>query len=105
MRHLLFKIPISELHCSSVACGKMLRSSVYKPTKGRDLPLTYEMANPAYQVGVRKSWNSWNTSNLWGGIRRSESSWEDMIIRKFVTGLFPSVLSSEVMSHFSFEDL
>ncbi|KAJ8960465.1 hypothetical protein NQ318_013749 [Aromia moschata] len=44
------------------------------------------MANPPHQIAHRKSWNSWNTSNLQGGLRPSETAVEDQFIRKFMVG-------------------
>nr|ACB70349.1 putative mitochondrial ribosomal protein S24 [Ornithodoros coriaceus] len=69
----------------------------YKVTKDRSRPLTYEMANPPHQIAHRKSWNSWNTSNLEGGLRQSETAVEDMFIRKFMFGTWHRIFISEVL--------
>ncbi|KAK3090084.1 hypothetical protein FSP39_009016 [Pinctada imbricata] len=48
--------------------------------------LTYEKANTPPTIGVRKSWLSWNTSNLKDEEKSSQRAFEDLIIRKFITG-------------------
>lgn len=48
-------------------------------------------------IGVRKSWNSFNTSALVDGIRTAETSQEDILIRKFVHGTWPKLLASDVI--------
>ncbi|RZC39733.1 28S ribosomal protein S24, mitochondrial, partial [Asbolus verrucosus] len=83
------------LHTSS-ACQKS-QAGRYRVTPKRDFPLTYEMANPPHQIAHRKSWNSWNTSNLVGGLRSSETAVEDMFIRKFMTGTWHALFVSEVI--------
>lgn len=47
-----------SIHASAI-CLKT-QSGKYKITPKRDRPLTYEMANPPYQIVARKAWNSWN---------------------------------------------
>ncbi|XP_050299482.1 28S ribosomal protein S24, mitochondrial [Anthonomus grandis grandis] len=69
----------------------------YRITPRRNLPLTYEMANPPHQIAHRKSWNSWNTSNVVGGLRPSETVVEDQFIRKFIEGTWHSLFASEVI--------
>lgn len=44
---------------TSPACLKT-QAGKYKITLKKDKPLTYEMANPPYQIAHRKAWNSWN---------------------------------------------
>ncbi|CAG9815359.1 unnamed protein product [Phaedon cochleariae] len=83
------------LHTTSV-CHKV-QSGRYRITPKKDLPLTYEMANPPHQIAHRKSWNSWNTSNLDGGLRSSEIAVEDVFIRKFITGTWHSLFLSEII--------
>lgn len=51
------------------ACLEKSQSGRYKITPKRDKPLTYEMANPPHFIAHRKSWNSWNTSGIVGGLR------------------------------------
>ncbi|XP_076328026.1 mitochondrial ribosomal protein S24 isoform X2 [Tachypleus tridentatus] len=77
--------------CSKVQAGK------YKVTKKRNFPLTYEQANKPPYIGCRKSWNSWNTSNLLDGLRSSETAIEDMFIRKFMSGTWHKLFLSEVI--------
>ncbi|KAJ8985373.1 hypothetical protein NQ317_008407 [Molorchus minor] len=62
------------------------------PPQRKDFPLTYEMANPPHQIAHRKTWNSWNTTNLQGGLRPSETAVEDQFIRKFMVGTWHRLL-------------
>ncbi|XP_060526089.1 small ribosomal subunit protein uS3m [Cylas formicarius] len=73
------------------------QSGKYKVTKRRDFPLTYEMANPPFHIAHRKAWNSWNTSNLEGGLRPSETAVEDEFIRKFVMGTWQGLFLTEII--------
>ncbi|XP_065574220.1 small ribosomal subunit protein uS3m-like [Artemia franciscana] len=88
-------IRIQQFH-SSVVCDRK-QSGRYKVTLRQDFPLTYEMANPPYQIGHRKSWNSWNTCNLWEGLRSAETAVEDMFIRKFMSGTWHNLFASEII--------
>ncbi|KAG5873729.1 hypothetical protein JTB14_035543 [Gonioctena quinquepunctata] len=83
------------LHTTS-ACNKV-QAGRYRITAKKDLPLTYEMANPPHEIANRKSWNSWNTSNLDGGLRSSETATEDLFIRKFVVGTWHGLFVSEII--------
>lgn len=85
----------SELHTSAPLCRVV--SGKYRITKKRDKPLTYEMANPPHYIAHRKSWNSWNTSSLKDGLRRSETAMEDEFIRRFMTGTWHGLVCSEVI--------
>jgi small subunit ribosomal protein S24 len=69
----------------------------HKVTIKRDKPLTYEQAYKPDQIGVRKSWNTFNTSGLIDGIRVAETSHEDILIRKFIHGTWPKLLASDVI--------
>ncbi|CAH1101846.1 unnamed protein product [Psylliodes chrysocephalus] len=80
----------------SPACLKS-QAGRYRISAKKDFPLTYEMANPPHQIAHRKSWNSWNTSNLDGGIRPAETAVEDIFVRKFVTGTWQGLFASEVI--------
>lgn len=51
-----------SIHASAI-CLKT-QAGKYKITPKRDRPLTYEMANPPYQIVARKAWNSWNCCKL-----------------------------------------
>ncbi|XP_020295313.1 28S ribosomal protein S24, mitochondrial [Pseudomyrmex gracilis] len=73
------------------------RSGRYKPTLKQDKPLTYEMANPPNYIAHRKSWNSWNTSNIKDGNRPSETAIEDMFIRQFMKGTWHNLFASEII--------
>ena len=59
---------LGTLHSRSLAtstvCLKNIRAVTPKVTNNRSKPLTYEEANYPYTIGVKKSWNSWNTSKL-----------------------------------------
>ncbi|XP_031348763.1 28S ribosomal protein S24, mitochondrial [Photinus pyralis] len=94
----LMRIPNLQrrtLHLSAV-CEKN-QSGRYRVTPRRDFPLTYEMANPPHYIVQRKSWNSWNTSNIVGGPRPSETAVEDVFIRKFVIGTWHALFVSEII--------
>jgi len=74
------------------------QSGRYKVTPKRNRPLTYEMSNPPHQIAHRKSWNSWNTSNLHENtLRKATTVTEDIFIRKFITGTFHNLVCSEVI--------
>src|SRR5688500_16719986 len=65
-----------------------------------DKPLTYEQANPPYQIGHRKTWNSWNTGNILGhevASRRPETQTEDFFIRKFMQGTWHRLFLTPVI--------
>ena len=69
----------------------------YRATKNQDLPLTYEMANHPQFIGVRKAWNTWNTSSLLDAPRTSEITIEDTLIRKFMQGTWHRLFLSEII--------
>lgn len=48
-------------------------------------------------IGVRKSFNSFNTSALKGGLRPSESATDDIFIRKFLHGTWCKLVLSDVV--------
>lgn len=83
------------IHTTSVLATK--RAGRHKPTLKRDKPLTYEQANKPDMIGVRKSWNSFNTSGLVDGLRSAETAHEDIFIRKFLHGTWPKMLVSDVI--------
>ncbi|XP_066975308.1 small ribosomal subunit protein uS3m isoform X3 [Macrobrachium rosenbergii] len=85
--------PVRSLHTSSVAFK--VQSGRYKVTRDQSRPLTYEMANQPCMIGHRKSWNSWNTTSLYEGLREPETAVEDMFIRKFMTGTWHDLFVSE----------
>ncbi|KAB7501271.1 28S ribosomal protein S24, mitochondrial, partial [Armadillidium nasatum] len=80
---------------TSLICQKS-QAGRYKTTKFQTFPLTYEMANKPDQIGHRKAWNSWNTSNLYEGMREPETIVDDIFIRKFMTGTWHNMFVSEV---------
>ncbi|CAG2180517.1 unnamed protein product [Oppiella nova] len=61
--------------------------------------MTYEMTNPPYYIAVRKGWNSWNCSSLVGVERTqtSQTTIEDVFIRKFIFGTFHRLFLSELV--------
>ncbi|XP_011505323.1 PREDICTED: 28S ribosomal protein S24, mitochondrial [Ceratosolen solmsi marchali] len=73
------------------------QSGRYKITNKRSRPLTYEMAKPPYEIAHKKSWNSWNTSNIINGNRPMECAVEDLFIRKFLTGTWCTLFLSEII--------
>lgn len=73
------------------------RAGRHRTSRKRDKPLTYEESLKPDQIGVRKSFNSLNTSGLLDGIRTAETSHEDLFIRKFVHGTWPKLLASDVI--------
>lgn len=81
---------------SSAVCHKKQAGKYKKSVKG-DKPLTYEMAMTPPKIGHMKAWNSWNTSNLLGGLRPSETAIEDEFIRRFVTGTWHNLFVSEII--------
>ncbi|CAD7083858.1 unnamed protein product [Hermetia illucens] len=86
-----------ERGLQTTAVNLKVQSGRYKVTQKRDFPLTYEMANPPHYIAHRKSWNSWNTSNLADGLRSAETTIEDIFIRRFMTGTWHSLVCSEVI--------
>ncbi|KAI8520998.1 28S ribosomal protein S24, mitochondrial [Branchiostoma belcheri] len=89
------RAPSRFLHVTS-ACHKA-QAAKYKISKDGNKPLTYEMANPPHFIGVRKSWNSWHTSNLWEQPGAADRTFEDMFIRKFLQGTFHNCLADEII--------
>ncbi|XP_054268365.1 28S ribosomal protein S24, mitochondrial-like [Macrosteles quadrilineatus] len=85
----------NALHTSAV-CQKIQAGRYKKSPKG-DKPLTYEMAMRPESIAHTKSWNSWNTSNLVGGLRPAETAVEDVFIRRFVTGTWHNLFLSEII--------
>ncbi|KAI4487817.1 hypothetical protein M0802_011805 [Mischocyttarus mexicanus] len=83
------------IHMSAVV--NKVQSGRYKPTQKKNLRLTYEMANPPHLIAHRKSWNSWNTSNIKDGNRPAETALEDMFIRRFITGTWHNLFLCEVI--------
>ncbi|KAH0946921.1 hypothetical protein HN011_008636 [Eciton burchellii] len=93
----LGKQTLASKHFHVSAVANRVQSGRYKITLKRDRPLTYEMANPPHYIAHRKSWNSWNTSNIKDGNRPSETAIEDMFIRQFMRGTWHNLFASEVI--------
>ncbi|GFT80083.1 28S ribosomal protein S24, mitochondrial [Nephila pilipes] len=84
---------------TSVVCCKA-QAGRFKRTKNQTKALTYEQFNAPHQIHHRKSWNTWNTSNLLDaddGIRASQTTVEDFFIRKFMFGTWHRLFVSDVM--------
>jgi hypothetical protein len=47
--------------CTTSATHKNIRAGQIKGSISRNIPVTYEQAQYPHQIGVTKSWNSWNT--------------------------------------------
>lgn len=89
--------PFARLSTASALC-KNRRSAVPKITTDRSKALTYEQAQYPEYIGVRKSWNSWNTSNLDGESKNaSQTTVEDVFIRKFMSGTWHGLFVSELI--------
>jgi len=82
-----------------------ISSTLYKSRSGRfrvsiknDKPLTYEESQKPHFIAHRKAWNSYNTSSFPEyGLRKSETSIEDMFIRRFMTGTWHNLFVSEII--------
>lgn len=87
----------SHLHTSSCML-KNTRAGVVRRTRNQSTPLTYEQTKKPQQIGVLKSWNSWNTSNLENESRyTADITTQDQFIRLFIRGTFPLAVESEVI--------
>ncbi|XP_050700921.1 28S ribosomal protein S24, mitochondrial-like [Eriocheir sinensis] len=84
-----------SLHTTPTA--RKAQAGRYRVTRDRSRPLTYEMANQPFMIAHRKSWNSWNTTSLYEGMREPETVVEDIFIRKFMTGTWHNLFVSEVI--------
>lgn len=92
---LLYNSCIRTFHATN-PCQR-IQAGRYKRTPKGDKPLTYEMAWPPQSIGHHKSWNSWNTSNLLGGLRASETAIEDEFMRRFLTGTWHDLFVTEII--------
>ncbi|CAK9797755.1 28S ribosomal protein S24, mitochondrial [Anthophora plagiata] len=98
MRSILINRDVLSRRCLHVsAVLNKTQAGRYRPKPKHPQPLTYEMANPPHYIAARKSWNSWNTSNLKDGNRPSETAVEDMFIRNFIQGTWHRLFVSEVI--------
>ncbi|KAK7080895.1 28S ribosomal protein S24, mitochondrial [Halocaridina rubra] len=98
-RNMTESVMPSLLHRSihTTAVSHKAQSGRYRVTRDHSRPLTYEMANQPCQIAHRKSWNNWNTTSLYEGLREPETAVEDMFIRKFMTGTWHGLFVSEVI--------
>ncbi|ESO87062.1 hypothetical protein LOTGIDRAFT_107145, partial [Lottia gigantea] len=79
------------------ACSYLnTKAGVPKPSKGKIETLNYEEGLPPYEIGVKKAWNSWNTTNLKDEGGASEILLDDMFIRKFMIGTWHNLIVSEI---------
>ncbi|VDP80518.1 unnamed protein product, partial [Echinostoma caproni] len=84
-------------HSCTPLC-KNTRVAVVRRTRNQSIPLTYEQTKKPHQIGVMKSWNSWNTSNLKDErLYTSDITLHDEFIRMFIKGTFPVAVESEVI--------
>lgn len=90
-----FLLQLRTFHLSQIMESK--KAGRHDRTIRRDKPLTYEQNLKPDMIGVRKSWNSYNTSGLRDGIRKSETAQEDIFIRRFVHGTWPDLVASDVI--------
>nr|CDS28311.1 mitochondrial ribosomal protein S24 [Hymenolepis microstoma] len=68
--------------------------------------LTYEQSKKPHQIGVLKSWNSWNTSNIHGEDQYTGViTYQDSFIRLFINGTFPTHVLSEVIIERKFNEV
>nr|CAG4642919.1 EOG090X0I6M [Evadne anonyx] len=86
---------VREFHVSAI--NQRVQSGRYKISVRRDKPLTYEMANAPHHIASRKSWNSWDTTTLHEGLRPAETALEDVFIRRFMTGTWHNLFTSEII--------
>lgn len=82
---------------STTAILNKRQAGRYHTTKNRSLGLTYEQSFKPHMIGVTKNWTSLNSSNLWEGLRRSETLVEDILIRKIVNGFWPTFVMGDVV--------
>jgi len=68
-----------------------------KLSKNQSIKLNYEQSQFANFIGVTKSWNSWNTSNLVESKRQAETTYDDILIRKFIYGTWHDLIASEII--------
>ncbi|XP_071857288.1 mitochondrial ribosomal protein S24 [Bombus fervidus] len=83
------------LHVSTVL--HKTQAGRYRPKPKVIQPLTYEMAYAPHEIAAKKSWNSWNTSNIKDGNRPSETAMEDLFIRNFIQGTWHGLFASEII--------
>jgi len=82
---------------TSSICAKK-QSGRFRVSVKQNNPITYEEANKPHQIGHTKAWNSYNTeSHLEFGLRKSETTMEDIFIRRFLTGTWHNLFVSEII--------
>ena len=52
---------------------------------------------PGYRIGVTKAWDSWHTGSLAGSSEASARLMDDIMIRKFIEGVFYELLLSDIV--------
>ncbi|CAL8074753.1 unnamed protein product [Calicophoron daubneyi] len=88
---------VRKLHVTGL-CLKNTRAGVVRRTRDLSVELTYEQAKKPHQIGVMKTWNSWNTANLEDEeLYTSEITLQDEFIRMFIKGTFPVAVLSEII--------
>lgn len=94
--HRFIKLCNFQIIHNNVFRCKNTSTAVVRRSKASNIPLTYERTRKPHQIGVMKSWNSWNTSNLKDEPYTSEVTLQDGFIRSFITGTFPTYIKNEV---------
>ncbi|XP_038060275.1 28S ribosomal protein S24, mitochondrial-like [Patiria miniata] len=87
-------LPFRCLQTSAV-CSKTVagRARVSKGEK----PITYEQANPPFQIGVRKGWSAQHTAHLKDEHGAADIAVDDLFIRKFIYGTFHNCLATDLI--------
>ncbi|XP_013421990.1 28S ribosomal protein S24, mitochondrial [Lingula anatina] len=78
--------PVRGIKTSAVYL-KNRRAAIPKRSAAGNHGILYEKATAPHHLGVRKGWLTWNTSNLYGESRSSETALEDAYIRKLLSEL------------------
>ncbi|XP_022104425.1 28S ribosomal protein S24, mitochondrial-like [Acanthaster planci] len=87
-------LPYRCLQTTAVCC-KTVAGRV-KVSKG-EKPITYEQANPPFQIGVRKGWSAQHTANLKNENGAADIAMDDLFIRKFIYGTFHNCLATDLI--------
>ena len=99
-------LPKRHIYISPTVMSNARQTGEYKVTINRTKPLTYEQSMKPSDIGEKKGYNSFNTSQLEGTFLEKEAIRqdlphktfvEDMFIRKFMYGTWPEMISSEII--------
>ena len=98
--------PKRNIHISECLQKNARKTGEYKITINRSKPLTYEQSMRPDDIGRKKGFNSFNTSQLEGTFLDREAMGqdlphktfvEDIFIRTFMYGTWPEMISSELI--------